>query len=203
MKNINFTHAAKMQQSTHQETINSFKEHLTGTITLKPSVFTHDKSGMGRNAKSQFNITGQKIKETLEGFSESFLMAAELTKNGNIHYHLMIKFKYDFGLELLIDHIKTSKIIGFVKIEPPNNKAHEEAFKNYILKDYIKTYSIINKNVNHENDLKDIVFVPSIKKIKASNKFMSLFSSKSSKEGEDEGYSSSSLDNLIFTYDNN
>jgi len=172
MKKLNLNPVLEGNLDIHKNKVSlsyNYDNYLTGTITLKPSVYSHA-SGMGRNAKSQLMMTADKLNDKISGYASDHIMVAEITKSGNIHYHLLLKPKEDYSIDLLKDDLKPSKLFGFVSIVRANNQQHHDTFKDYILKDYKKTMTIINKSIKHEDDIKDIVFLPSsIKRIKTSN----------------------------------
>lgn len=204
MRNINLGPALKESREKYTETINKMTDktkHMTATITLKPTCFNHP-SGMGRNAKSQLMISQEKINNMISSVSDDYIMVAELTKNGNIHYHAIINFnKLEYGKELFVDAGKNSKIVGFTAITEANDENHFKKFKEYILKDYEKTSNIINKTIKHIDDMINIVSLPSSIKIKKTSNCLRRWLEVS--QGDASSASSEPLDqNIIQEYDN-
>jgi len=183
----------------HQNDIDSYIEPRLITITFKDKLFKHD-SGMGRNAREQFKLSKLELEKRITGYCHKMILVAELTKNGNIHYHGLLDFKNEHGPELFTDDIKKSKYIGFIQMMLPNNDQHLKQFKSYMLKDYGKTLTIINKNTKHIDDIMNIV-LSSVASIKIKKKSSCLRRWLDSSQG-DESSSPSSLDkNIIDIYE--
>ena len=146
VKNIKPTHEERIQTFSHPQL-------KTITITFKEKLYKHD-SGMGRNAKEQFKLAYNTIIRDLAG---NYVIVAELTKQGNIHFHGLLYTHDEYGTDIIKDDMKRHKLFGLPQIDTPNNTLHLETFKKYMMKDYEKTLTIINKNTKHEDDIQDIV----------------------------------------------
>ena len=164
MKNINLAPFVEEHFTAHTATIQAtaWPQYQTATFTLKNTVFNHD-SGMGRNAKQQYILSQREIMKRVSGYTKNMIIVAELTKNGNIHFHGLMEFKNDLSKDLLIDDLKGNRYIGHTLIQNANNENHYEKFKEYLLKDYIKTLTIVNKNTKHIDDVIDIFTAYSLK----------------------------------------
>jgi hypothetical protein len=101
-------------------------------------------------ASSQYKRSLKSLIELLKIFTDQFIIIPELTKAGNIHYHAIANFKrtMEYPKEQLIDCIKIHKIIGTVYINPLPIPAIEiQRTLDYMEKDYLKTYTIINRQL--------------------------------------------------------
>ncbi len=143
--------------TSHYELLSRYNErqllHFI-TFTLQPKS-TLTKGGSKMNAKMQFKKTYQTAKDTLNFYTKSFVMVAELTKKGIIHYHAIAELNdnHQLAQAQITDSILQSKILGFHEIEPIKKL---QDVKNYLFKDYLITMQIINKTTNHEDDIIDI-----------------------------------------------
>jgi len=99
------------------------------TVTLNPTWYS-------RKAADQFKQSKDMLKNILKKFSDEFLMIAELTKQGNVHYHGWIKYRTDHET-IDIHLLDTLKVLGLShmkkidKIEGSQKKTLEYMFKNW------------------------------------------------------------------------
>lgn len=123
------------------------------TVTLSPDLYQYD-------CRSQQRKTFNKLESYLQKHCDKYFMVAELTKDCNIHYHIMLRLhplnlRNDDGeiiedvssLAFLDDYKGLLKHgFGFKKFEKTQNKLNTY---NYLIKDISKTNKILNpKNKN-------------------------------------------------------
>lgn len=99
------------------------------TVTLNPQWYS-------RKAADQFKQTKDMLKNILKKFSDEFIMVAELTKQGNVHYHGWIKYRNSHDM-IDIHLLDTLKVIGLShmkkidNVEGSQKKTLEYMFKNW------------------------------------------------------------------------
>lgn len=108
------------------------------TVTLKPE--HHN-----QKARNQFKLTHKRLNEILKCNTMKYFLVSELTKKGNIHYHVSLKLKdYVFQKEMLIDAFKNHKFFGFIDLQDNVNYSVVSRYE-YMSKDLNKTDAIINQ----------------------------------------------------------
>lgn len=112
------------------------------TITLNPK-FT-SKKRMRNQLKTSFNH----LMSLLKGRFSEFICVAELTKNANIHYHLLGYLVDPNEQMYILDILKYQRYAKFFgeqhKFETFQTQGNFDRWREYILKDIEKTYYIIN-----------------------------------------------------------
>lgn len=124
------------------------------TVTLLPYMY-------GEDARTQLKKTFQSIKDLLQIYSDKFLIVAELTKDGNIHYHASVKPRsndMDYPDAIILDALKKHnkgkvKIFGRSQVDSDNKYQVKTRFE-YLTKDLNKTYKIVN--LDHPKNPKDV-----------------------------------------------
>lgn len=111
------------------------------TLTLKPELY---KLPVRRQVRATFEL----IKELLEIYCSRFVLVAELTRAVNVHFHCLVQFSslMEFAQEKFLDALKYSKSLGNPYLNP-NEIVDVTSFVrayNYITKEYIKTFKVIN-----------------------------------------------------------
>jgi len=124
-----------------EDIYNEFKECTHSiTITLKPHVYN-------RRAYIQYRLSCPKLMEILEIYTSKYIMVPELTKKGNIHYHLIVQFnsKMEYPVEKLMDLMKCHRLFG-AYVNDHTISCYQEFVKVYfyITKEIQKTASIMN-----------------------------------------------------------
>lgn len=110
------------------------------TITLRPEFYN-------RRAGAQYGMLSKAVAKMVKRHTDKCIMCPELTKKGNIHMHLILRWssRVEYAEERMIDEIKTHKIIGSAYVTPnkiQNSERAITAFK-YMLEDYKKTRCIL------------------------------------------------------------
>jgi len=123
------------------------------TVTLLPYMY-------GEDARTQLKKTFQPIKDLLQIYSDKYLIIAELTKDGNIHYHASLKPRLDLDYPdaIILDAIKkhnkrNQKLFGRSQVDTESKYKIQTRF-DYLTKDLNKTYKIVN--LDHPRNPKDI-----------------------------------------------
>lgn len=118
------------------------------TITLKPHMFEHQ-------IRQQYRKTFNQLNKLLSVYTLKHLMVCEITKQGNIHFHVLCLFdpQYNQMVEdneiieegltelFLRNEMKLKKEFGFIDIQRTINP--KKVF-DYIIKDIPKTRKFIN-----------------------------------------------------------
>lgn len=109
------------------------------TITLKPKLYKY-------TSQTQLDLTYNKMLLYLYTVNY-YLMIAELTETGNIHYHVIVFYKQGEVLINFINKCKKDTNLGFIHVK--NKIESTEALNNtynYLIKDIKKTKRVI-KNI--------------------------------------------------------
>lgn len=111
------------------------------TQTLKPSLYKH-------SMRKQFDMTYMDFVLMVEYVAEEFCIVAELTKDGNIHYHGWLLYKESkVGRKMLNEMIKANDKFGYIYFSKVNfNKTSSEQMKDayaYLCKDVEETYRFL------------------------------------------------------------
>ncbi|WP_445752223.1 MULTISPECIES: rolling circle replication-associated protein [Pseudomonadati] len=123
------------------------------TITIRPNVITTP-SGKKQTAKKQYQKTNQSLNNMLDAYTLDYIKIAELTKQGAIHYHALIQIT-DINQAVLTDCINSSRFFGNTRIDDITTKTTDD-IKQYLLKDWNKTFYVVNRLCKHEDDIIDI-----------------------------------------------
>lgn len=109
------------------------------TMTLKPEHYS-------LKLQKQYLLSLPYVKSILDSMCTKYILAPEITKAGNIHYHAVATFKEENSRMmaiLLTDIVKTNKFIGNTKV---NDKQVED-------KDLERTYDYISKEITQTEGL--------------------------------------------------
>lgn len=108
------------------------------TVTLNPQWYS-------RKAADQFKQSKDTLKHILKKFSDNFCMIAELTKQGNVHYHgwIVYRNKHDTTKQHLLD---TLKVLGLSHIKEDTIKNTERVLE-YMTKQVKFTNEFINNPI--------------------------------------------------------
>lgn len=158
----------------HARIIREFQTHTAladlkfVTITIRPHIILCP-SGKKQTAKRQYLKVINSLTNYLDNLTNDYVMIAELTKAGAIHFHAIVNIT-DLFVAVLTDSLNSSKHFGNTQIDCIEDLNHLNNIKNYLLKDYAKTLYVVNRLCKHEDDVIDIFTVKTIKKIKPLNK---------------------------------
>lgn len=111
------------------------------TVTIKPKFY---KYGSG----TQFDITRPTMSQVLYN-SRFALYVPEHTKQGNIHYHAIVKFKDEVNKIFILNSLKAKRDLGFIKLTPAPIK-DKDALKRsvtYMVKDLKSSARILHTTV--------------------------------------------------------
>uniref|UniRef100_UPI004047CA63 hypothetical protein n=1 Tax=Polynucleobacter sp. TaxID=2029855 RepID=UPI004047CA63 len=120
---------------------------------------------------NQYNITLRPIKSILKeilslspNIQHYATVAAEATKAGNIHYHIMLKC--DIPLYILQDKFKGTPCIGNIKITIPIGKKDIQIVYKYLIKDWEHTMELLDhtKLTDKERPLTHCSYKEKVKK---------------------------------------
>lgn len=132
-------------RSTDEELYEAFKDACYSiTFTLKPELYRN-------RARNQYIRTCPKVREILHMFTNQYILAPELTKQGNIHYHALVAFNstMEYALEKLIDLMKYHKTLTlYINNHVINNKDSWLRAYKYIVSEANKTSQIIKYTVD-------------------------------------------------------
>lgn len=111
------------------------KETYFLTITLKPYLYKF-------GSITQFELTQLTVANLLYKATKDFIMVAEHTQSGNIHYHIVLAFSSSLQRILLVNTLKKNRMIGFIKLDP---QPVREALKvmEYMTKDLYTTLKAV------------------------------------------------------------
>jgi len=107
------------------------------TITLEPTM-------LRLQCREQYKKTFGKLAKLLQNYCDKYLIVIELTKDCNVHYHLLMTFhNNEEGITqmLFLNDYKRIQELGFKKLEKVSNL--QNVF-NYLIKEIPKTYKVIN-----------------------------------------------------------
>lgn len=116
-------------------------------ITLLPELYK-------LRARSQFMKTFDHLQTLLDIYCDSYIIVAELTQEGNVHYHIMLQFashmpeaQYKF-----LDLMKLSRKFGkpFINRKIINDRINWERTIEYIFKEVKITERVINSHPKHD-----------------------------------------------------
>lgn len=125
------------------ETFNSHKAEIGDfllTITLSPDMYN-------MKVRQQYIKTIDIVIQVLKQYTDKYVIVPELTKKNNIHYHIVFKARASsqFVSESITDTIKGLPKLGNTYINPCIVTIQErDRVNNYLLKDYVKTFYLIN-----------------------------------------------------------
>lgn len=102
------------------------------TITLNPTWYS-------RKAVDQFKQSKEMVKQILKKFSDNFCMIAELTKQGNVHYHGWIVYN-NLHETTRVHVLDCLKVLGLAHIK-------EDTIKNIE-----RVYEYMTKQVKYTNE---------------------------------------------------
>lgn len=108
------------------------------TITLKPRLYKY-------SFNTQYELSQREIAHMLTIHSNDFVMVAEATKSGNVHFHAIIIADDIYHQVTIINKFKKDKNLGFIHIKEVNSDL--SPIINYMLKDIHETYKLIT-NIN-------------------------------------------------------
>lgn len=110
------------------------------TVTLKPELYSNQ-------IRQQYRKTYNVLTKFLQSHCDKYLLVTELTKECNVHYHIILKLSalvYE-GTDLsdmnFLNDFKTLKPFGFKKLEVIQSI---DNVYNYLVKDIKKTHGVIN-----------------------------------------------------------
>lgn len=108
------------------------------TLTLQPHMYT-------RKARRQYLNTVDKVEQILRVYTDEYWLMPELTKNVNVHYHVIAKWNENMphAMDKYIDCTRHSKCMGMAKINE-QKIIEKDRTSTYLLKDYVRTDSVIN-----------------------------------------------------------
>lgn len=117
------------------------QQHVT--ITLHPDMYA-------QRAISQYKKSIKVLAKLLEAYTDRFLVVAELTRNGNVHYHVVLTWRAsnDLAREMFNDDMKSlHKMFGNILYNEHVIENEKERLRvwNYITKEIVKTKAIFNK----------------------------------------------------------
>lgn len=123
----------------------STNTHLL-TITLKPKLFKFQ-------SITQYEITVNEVKKILSN-SSACLMSTELTIQGCIHYHAIVRFRNDYNRVFVINQLKKCRLLGFIHIKPDPINTLEKMHRsyNYLMKDIALTMKVLH-NSNYKPEI--------------------------------------------------
>lgn len=109
------------------------------TITLRPKLYKFQ-------AITQYEISLHTVIDILDKHMRNYSIVAELTKECNVHYHVIGHARGISNLMRLLDSSKKNRVIGFIKRSPNihNIESLDRAI-HYILKDIPNTNKIISR----------------------------------------------------------
>lgn len=110
------------------------------TVTLAPRWYSS-------KAADQFRQTKDTLKNILKKFSDDFYMIAELTKQGNVHYHGYINYRV---VHSTVDNhlLDTLKVLGLSYIKKIDQIADSsDKVKQYMLKHIEETKQFISNPI--------------------------------------------------------
>lgn len=178
--NIGLMDAIIMEnEARHYKTIKDFQVNTPIsdlkfiTITIRPHVILCP-SGKKQTAKRQYLKVINSLTNYLDNLTNDYVMIAELTKAGAIHFHAIVNIT-DLFVAVLTDSLNSSKHFGNTQIDKIDDSTHLHNIRNYLLKDYGKTFYVVNRLCNHEDDTIDIFTVKTIKKTKPLNKSLEVY----------------------------
>lgn len=140
-----------MNEKTHeavQEVAYNLKDFLERhnnsyflTITLKPKLYKF-------TSVTQLELTNHDVYAILYRNSVDYIVVAEHTQAGNIHYHAVVAFSGKLQRIQLLNMFKKNRALGFVKLdpEPVSNKV---ATANYMTKELYENYRILTAVRGH------------------------------------------------------
>lgn len=108
------------------------------TVTLKPKLYKYC-------SITQLELTNNIVFGLLYRCTDSFVVVAEHTKAGNIHYHAIICLKSDYQKIHLINSLKKRKELGFIHVDS-NPVINPKDVSEYLTKDLYTNHQIFRKN---------------------------------------------------------
>lgn len=108
------------------------------TITLRPKIFKY-------SSITQLELTLADIAKKLYRYTSHFVIVAELTKQGNVHYHAICSFSEAYRKNLMVDAFKKDKICGFIHTDG-NVIEDMKRVADYITKDVYNTIRVIRQH---------------------------------------------------------
>jgi len=109
------------------------------TITLDPRLYK-------KSINEQYLDSYMMVRNILKMYSDSFVISCELTKNSNLHYHVIIHFEKDHYKHHIIDLLKRYPL-GNSKINETVVSDIERTF-NYLIKDIDITSQFIHRPIS-------------------------------------------------------
>lgn len=110
---------------------------LLMTITLKPKMYKF-------NSITQFELTRLVIQDILESSCIKYMSIAELTVQGNVHYHVVVKSQDKMTVCHVINRLKRERKFGHMHFSQIKCKASHERACNYLLKDLQQTKKVLH-----------------------------------------------------------
>lgn len=108
------------------------------TITLKPKLYKY-------SSGTQFDISKPEVDKLLYSVYE-YVSVAEMTVEGNCHWHAICRFSNDLNRIRFIDCVKKNRTLGYIKVTPKpvdSKESLDRAFQ-YMKKDVSTTTSLLH-----------------------------------------------------------
>lgn len=123
------------------EFIGEHPNSLFFTITLKPKLYKY-------SSITQLELTNMKLFHLIYSCCRHYIVVAEHTKQGNVHYHAIVDVD-DLSKMLLLNLLKKQKEFGFIKMDP-NQIVHKKACAEYLCKSLRDNKKIFHASPNHK-----------------------------------------------------
>lgn len=98
-----------------------------------------------QKARQQFLKTIDHIHKLIQTVSTEYAWVAELTQQGNIHYHIVSMANQEYANDIIMDTIKGHKKLGNTFINKSKVTDTLRTY-NYLIKDVPKTHRMVNYN---------------------------------------------------------
>jgi len=110
------------------------------TLTLRPKVYHYQ-------AITQYELSYHRVKEHITRYTSKCDYVVELTKDCNIHFHGVCLFRDTLQRLCFVDVTRKSRLMGYVKINPPiEDNASLHRVVNYLLKDIKDTMKLLHNS---------------------------------------------------------
>lgn len=121
----------------HKNLIKNGYSHLI--VTLHPTLYH-------LTARGQMKKTYDKICYVLHHEAPTYIIVTELTKVGNVHYHIVVN--NSVNPVIILDSLKSIRGIGSIYLNPKKTQNETDCNRlyEYIFSDIGTTHSIVNKN---------------------------------------------------------
>lgn len=109
------------------------------TITIKPKMYNFQ-------TITQYEMTHPHIRQIVDTTNATTVWNVEITKEGNVHYHMLSYFADAYSLISFINRLRKSHIVGFYKVTS-NPVEHTENLSRsirYLYKDLELTRKVLH-----------------------------------------------------------